>query len=321
LLAELFIPNPENKPYVDHINNKRSEDGLENLRWTTVPENRLNSKKTEKTTSCKYKGVAWHKATSKWRAYAKKDGKQVALGYFASDVDAAKAYDSYMRENFPEYSSFNFSEDGPTEEQANQESDQPLEYGGQEDFDPTEFRFALIEGFDDYIVFENGVVYNWRIDKIVRGSVDKEGYHSVHIFNSDGEKILRVHILVAKGFIPNPENKKFVDHIDGNRGNNSSNNLRWATSQENSMNKKKKSTSTSKYKGVSWNSGRGLWEARIKTEYKHEGIGYFETEEEAARAYNDRAVEVFGEFASINKLPNLEDSSSFNDFINDLETE
>lgn len=43
LMAQAFIPNPENKPQVDHINRNRSDDRLENLRWVTVSENQLNS--------------------------------------------------------------------------------------------------------------------------------------------------------------------------------------------------------------------------------------------------------------------------------------
>lgn len=72
----------------------------------------------------------------------------------------------------------------------------------------------------------NGTVCYERILKI---QVDKNGYNYV----SFHKRKFKIHRLVAEAFIPNPENKPQVNHIDGNKQNNEVENLEWATAQEN----------------------------------------------------------------------------------------
>ena len=60
------------------------------------------------------------------------------------------------------------------------------------------------------------------------------GYLLVHLVDGNNKvRIKMIHTLVAEAFIPNPEGKKFVNHIDGNKQNNAVTNLEWATSKEN----------------------------------------------------------------------------------------
>lgn len=90
-----------------------------------------------------------------------------------------------------------------------------------------------ISGFEGlYMVSSMGRVKSVRYKRILRGWVDKEGYAYVHIKN----KSYKVHRLVAQAFIPNPDNKPYIDHIDTNPSNNRVENLRWATPKENSNN-------------------------------------------------------------------------------------
>lgn len=91
------------------------------------------------------------------------------------------------------------------------------------------------------------------------------------------------------------------DHIDMNPRNNSRSNLRLATlTQQNANRIKQKGNYTSKYKGVSWYPNAKKWQVKIGINGKRKHVGYFKSEEEAARAYDEAAKEYFGEFARTN---------------------
>ncbi len=92
-----------------------------------------------------------------------------------------------------------------------------------------------------------------------------------------------------------------VDHIDGDTYNNTRKNLRICTHQQNMFNQKTQTRKkTSKYKGVHWLTREKKWRAKIKHNQKSITLGYFDCEEKAAFAYNEKAKELFGEFACLN---------------------
>jgi len=92
-----------------------------------------------------------------------------------------------------------------------------------------------------------------------------------------------------------------IDHKNGNGLDNRRSNLRLCTPAQNAMNRRPQKHS-SRYKGVRWHSDYSKWVARIKVNQKLIHIGCFQTEEEAAEAYNREAVKLFGEFAMLNKI-------------------
>lgn len=99
-------------------------------------------------------------------------------------------------------------------------------------------------------------------------------------------KAMTIHQLLAIVFIPNPDNKPFVDHKDRNKQNNLINNLRWVTEQENQFNKSSKINGTSKYVGVCWVNNKG-WRALVSLNRKQTFLGYFKTPELASAAYQE----------------------------------
>lgn len=98
--------------------------------------------------------------------------------------------------------------------------------------------FKPIPEFENYGISKNGVVINFKRQKELKYFIDKDGYYKVG-FCVNGKKYNRfVHRLVAICYIDNPDNLPVVDHIDGNRTNNSVENLRWTTYSGNSRNTK-----------------------------------------------------------------------------------
>jgi hypothetical protein len=91
-----------------------------------------------------------------------------------------------------------------------------------------------------------------------------------------------------------------VDHWDSNTLNNQKDNLRLATHSQNQSNRGKTKRNTSGYKGVSLCKKTNKWRALIKFNKKSIHLGYFNNIIDAARAYDQKAIELFGEFAKLN---------------------
>ena len=93
-----------------------------------------------------------------------------------------------------------------------------------------------IDGYENYSVSSEGRVRNDKTGRILKVTPDKGGYLQVCLSKNGKQKTFNVHRLVAETFIPSPENKSCVDHINTIRDDNRVENLRWATHKENSNN-------------------------------------------------------------------------------------
>lgn len=92
-----------------------------------------------------------------------------------------------------------------------------------------------IPGYENkYQVSNLGNVYSYKHKRILKPYVVRKGYLRVDLFDKNfTRRHQKVHRLVATAFIPNPENKPQINHIDGNTGNNVVTNLEWCTNDEN----------------------------------------------------------------------------------------
>ena len=103
LVALEFIPNPMNKPSVDHIDNTAKHNNtVGNLRWATTQE-QLRNKSSRPNTSSQYKGVSWNKRRSKWEAYIGIDGRKISLGRFKNEEEAGLVYNKQAILHFGEF--------------------------------------------------------------------------------------------------------------------------------------------------------------------------------------------------------------------------
>jgi hypothetical protein len=105
--------------------------------------------------------------------------------------------------------------------------------------------------------------------------------------------------LLHRFILDAPRNME-VDHIDGNSLNNMRNNLRLCTHQQNLSGQHTQSYKSSMYKGVTWRKDRNKWQASIKYNGKRISLGVHITQEDAAKAYDNMALKLFGEFARPN---------------------
>lgn len=148
----------------------------------------------------------------------------------------------------------------------------------------TKNKIALIDDQDYPLVKE----YSWH------------AYYSPHNQEWYGATKIGDRTIYMHRFIMDAPSNVEVDHINRNGLDNRRANLRLASRQQNSWNGKLRSGGTSIYRGVNWAWGRECWEAKIRTKDKRIWLGYFPSEIEAAKAYDNAAREYHGEFASLN---------------------
>lgn len=151
----------------------------------------------------------------------------------------------------------------------------------------TKGQFALVDDED----FEYLNQFKWCA---VKGS---NTYYAIKSgYNKGKNPQIKMHRLISKL----NDSNILCDHKDNNGLNNQKENLRISNKSQNGMNRGPQKNGTSKYKGVSWFAKANKWMAKITLNRKQIYIGYFEDITDAAKAYDEKAKELFGEFAWLN---------------------
>lgn len=215
LVALMFIPNPKNKPIINHIDGNKLNNNVENLEWSTYSEN----------TKHYYESIGGKKNQSYKVVQFSFNNIEIArFKSFKQASEETKISKSIIKRSCDENITLGEYKWRYTEEYKSLF------------IDSTELKnkFINFDGYDNYMISRDGRVYGKTYRKLLKLRKQDDGYFSVRLYNNDGKQIqFFLHRLIAILFIPNPENKPQVDHIDGNKSNNDVSNLKWVNQSEN----------------------------------------------------------------------------------------
>lgn len=219
------------------------------------------------------------------------------LGFFDSEDDAALAYNQKALELTGGDTKLNIVESICSKPSKDGE-------GGVREIPLTKGMVALVntERYDEL----NKI--SWRA-----GKNGRTYYARGRITQSDGTIIrVEMHRIILSQMIGRPlADHEYTDHVNGNGLDNRDENLRLSTFIQNMQNKRPELNKKSKYKGVAWHEKAGKWRAYITCNKKVIFLGFYAIEEQAARAYNKKALELFGEFAWLNEIETHRNLESF----------
>ena len=142
-----------------------------------------------------------------------------------------------------------------------------------------------IEGYPNYLIYEDGKVFSKYKNKFLNPSINSHGYYTIDLRENGKQKTHLIHRLIGIHYIPNPENKREIDHMNRDKTDNRIENLRWATPSENNQNKGIPNTNTSGVKYICYDKFQDRWvfQKRINGKLTRK---YFKTKEEAIEFKN-----------------------------------
>lgn len=341
-MHHFVFKRPQEDHVIDHLNQDKLDNRMSNLRETTRSGNTNNISKINMNTSSQFKGVNFHKQSSRFRSRY----DDIQLYYGNDERQAAVMYDIYTFQQFGEHANNNkliSYEDAMKHDKIERKEKQQYErhlpkYISMEQnlfrvrrcfrdkkFDSVHrtlkkaictlievntrinhcilmeelmYRFSPIRRNNDGIAFISYKDYQILVDDDDWHELNQQAWYvdknTGYAYNND---LKTMHRLLK----PCDDKSKVIHHINGNRIDNRRHNLEIVSATDNAHQKKEKSkNASSKYFGVSYEKKRKKWQAVIKKDHIRYWIGYFLKEEDAAKAYNEKALELYGHSANLN---------------------
>lgn len=153
----------------------------------------------------------------------------------------------------------------------------------------TQGKFALVDRKD----YEWLMQWKWAVSKATRG-----GFYAKRVSKRDENG--KQHNIYMHREILGAQSGQEVDHISGESLDNRRSNLRLCTHRENLYNSRSHCDAKSRFKGVTWDKSRHKWMALIYYKGKQHNLGRFDSEKDAALAYNRASTAYHGKFARLN---------------------
>lgn len=228
IVGNTFIINddPINKTQIDHINGNKTDNRVENLMWITPSDN-------------------VKKAVDKGRRYGKPGITPIIVTFpdnttktYNSQVEVVKELSliniNIIKQSINLRDGFYYGTD--KRNKSKKKWIYKFEYANLENNDISIIEKNItIEGFTHLIAYSNGIIKNKNNNNIVTGSFDGN-YYRIKPLKKNKKHIVPstyAHRIIALTFIPNPDNKPYVNHKNGNKKDNSVSNLEWVTQKEN----------------------------------------------------------------------------------------
>lgn len=340
MMHHFIYKKPETDYVIDHINEDKLDNRRSNLRETTRSGNRNNISKKDNETSSKFKGVNYHKQSYRYRSryddiqlYYGKDERQAAVMY---DIYTFQKFGEHANNNkLVSYEDAMKHEKIEKKDKIEYESPniriirnkyfrvrrffRKKEYlfyfntlqEAKEKLDKLNFKInhtllmeELLYRVSPIPRNKDGFAYISYKDKEIL--VDDDDWHELnkqkwyvdkktgYAFNNDLQTMHRLNL-------PCDDKTKVIHHINGNRIDNRRQNLEIVSATENAHQKKEKSkNATSRYFGVAYHKPTKKWMAQIKKDRIKHYLGIYENEQDAAKAYNEKALELYGHSANLN---------------------
>ncbi len=211
LVALAFIPNSDSKPFINHKNRNKTDNRVENLEWVTSKENAQHAIET---------GMK----NGRIKAVEQVDKCGNVIQEFESASEASRKTGIYRKSICDACIGRTRSRKAGGYFWRFSEKDNKItiDLTGYETISGFEGLYKINQKGDVYSIMKKQLLIPWFINKkaTIRLSRDKKGFNKI------------VGILVAQTFIPNPENKACVCHINGDLKDNGVENLKWASRSE-----------------------------------------------------------------------------------------